>query len=138
MASGFSDYLRNALLKDFAGVAAYAKPATLYFTLHAAAWNPSGMASEFASGNWARIAVTRDNTKFGVTTNVMSLLADAAGVELNAAQQGSNPALAWACYDALTGGNLLFGGDLPAGDQKAYAANDQWVVKGTTTTITLT
>lgn len=138
MASGLSDYLRNALLKDFAGVATYTKPATIYFTLHAAAWNPAGMANEFASGNWARVAVTRSSGNLGVTTNVLSLLADQAGAELNANQQSSNPALSWACYDALTSGNLLFGGDLPAGDQKAYLINDQWIVKGATTTLTLT
>ena len=56
MASGFSDFLRNALLKDFAGVAAYAKPATIYYTLHAVPWNPAGMANEFAGGN-GRVAV---------------------------------------------------------------------------------
>lgn len=136
MASGLSDYLANAFAKDFAGVAAYTKPVTIYYTLHAAAWNPAGMVGEFASGNMARIAVTRDNTKFGVTGRVLSLLADQAGVELNAAQAAGSPALAWAAYDALTGGNLLFGGDLAAGDQKAYAANDQLVVKGTTSTLT--
>ena len=138
MASGFSDFLRNALLKDFAGVAAYAKPATIYYTLHAVPWNPAGMANEFAGGNYARIAVARDNTKFGVAANVMSLLADQAGVELNAQMQAGNPALSWAAYDAAAAGNLLFGGDLSAGDQKSYTINDQIVVKGTTSTVTLT
>ncbi len=138
MASGFSDYLRNAILKDFAGVATFTKPATLYFTLHAAAWNSSGMANEFTSGNWARLAVARDNSHFGVAANVLSLLADQAGAELNAQQQSGSNALAWACYDAASGGNLLFGGDLTSTDQKAYLINDQWIVKGTTTTVTLT
>lgn len=138
MASGFSDYLRNAILKDFAGVATFTKPTTLYFTLHAATWNSSGMANEFASGNWMRIAVTRDSAHFSVSANVLSLLADQAGPELNANQQSSSPALAWACYDAATAGNLLFGGDLTAADQKSYLTNDQWIVKGTTTTLTLT
>ena len=137
MSSGFSDYLRNALLKDFAGVAAFAKPATFYFTLHAAAWNSTSIAAEFASGNWTRLAVARDSAHFSVSANVLALLADQAGPELNSAQQSGANALSWACYDAATGGNLLFGGDLSATDQKAYLVNDQWIVKGTTTTLTL-
>ena len=138
MASGFSDFLRNAWLKDFAGIATYNKPATLYYTLHAAAWNPTAIANEFASGNWARVAVARSDASYGVAANVMSLLADQAGAELNAIQQAGANALCWACYDAPAGGNLLFGGDLSATDQKAYLVNDQWVAKGTTTTLTLT
>ena len=137
MASGLSDYLRNKLLLHLRGTA-YTAPATWYFTLHAAAWNSAGMASEFASGNMARIAVTVNGTNFGVTANVLSLLLDQAGVELNAAQASSAVALSWAAYDALTSGNLLFGGDLAAGDQKQYLANDQIVIKATSTTLTLT
>lgn len=137
MASGFSDDFANKLLRWFNGSLADPRPTTLYYTLHAAAWNPAGMASEFASGNWARIAVTRNSTNFGVTARVLALLADQAGAELNAQQQSGANALSWAAYDAITGGNLVFGGDLGVTDQKAYTTNDQWVVKGTTSTVTL-
>ncbi len=137
MASGFSDDFKNKLLRWLNGSLADPRPATLYFTLHAAAFNSAGMANEFASGNWARVAVTRDNTKFSVAANVMSLIADQAGVELNAQQQGGANALSWAAYDAAAAGNMVMGGDLAVNDQKAYTINDQWIVKGTTTTLTL-
>lgn len=137
MASGFSDDFKNKLLRWLNGSLADPRPATLYFTLHAAAFNPAGMASEFASGNWARVAVARNSGNFGVAANVFSLLADQAGVELNAQQQAGANALSWAAYDAANGGNMVMGGDLAGTDQKPYTTNDQWVVKGTTTTLTL-
>ncbi len=138
MASGLSDYTKNKLLRHLAKVEVWAPPANWYYTLHAAAFNPAGgMANEFASGNMARIAVAVSGVNMGVAANVLSLLADQAGVELNAAQAGSAAALCWAAYDAGAAGNLMAGGDLAAGDQKVYIANDQIVIKATTSTITL-
>lgn len=139
MATGLSDYVKNKLLRHLAKAEVWAPPANWYYTLHAAAWNPAGgIANEFASGNMARIAVAVNGVNFGVAANVLSLLVDQAGVELNAQQAAGANALCWVAYDAAAAGNVMAGGDLAAGDQKAYTANDQIVVKGVTSTITLT
>ncbi len=138
MASGFSSYLKTALLQHTAKLATYTAPTTVYYTLATSAFNASSVTGEFASGNYARIAVTQNSTNFGVSANVLTLLLDQAGVELNATQGAGSPTLSWAVFDAATGGNFLYGGDLASADQKTYAANDQIVVKATATTVTLT
>ena len=138
MASGLSDYLRNKLLRHLAKVEVWVAPATHYFTLNAGAWASAGPTGEFASGNFARIAVTVNGANFDVTANVLALLLDQAGIVLNAQQAAGAVALSWSAWDSLAGGNLLYGGDLAGVDQKAYTTNDQLVAAASGSSISIT
>lgn len=112
-----SDYLEQAVLDHVFGRAAFVAPATLYlalFTTTPAEDGTGGVEVDTADWtNYARVAITNDNTKWGRTGSVVSNLAD---IDFGAAViAGANPDIVgFALFDAATGGNQTHQGDLAA------------------------
>jgi hypothetical protein len=134
MAGSKSNYLENALLDHVLGGGNYSRAATVYLALFTVAPSDAGGGTECTGGSYVRKSVTNDATNFpaassGSKTNGADILF--------AALSGSiGTIVAWGLFDASSGGNLLYWGDLAAGDQKAYVANDQPLVPAGSLTIT--
>lgn len=133
--SNKSDYLRNQILREVAGIAAFAAPATWHIALYTAAPTSAGGGTECTGGGYARRSVTANGTNFSVTTNVLTNLTEMAFGLLS----GSiGTTLAFGIFDASTGGNLLYFGALAAPDQKTYIAGDQPIIPVGALTVTET
>lgn len=131
MASGKSNYLRNAIVDLVLGQGTFVPPATVYVALSTAAWSASTTgttlaASEPSGSGYERVAVTN-------TSSVWP--AAAAGSKSNSSAIAFPNALgSWGAIqsfyvvDAATGGNVLYGGDLytartiQAGDLATFGA----------------
>jgi hypothetical protein len=134
-AGSFSDYAELEVLDHVFGGADYTRPATLYFALFSAAPSDAGGGTELTGNNYSRTAITNNATNFP---------AAAAGSKSNGTQingpifSGTTATVvAWGLFDASSAGNLIVWGDLAAGDQKAYANNDQPIIAVGSLTITL-
>lgn len=118
--SQFSDYLEDALLKHIFRNTDFARPAILYVALYTAAPSDAGGGTEVSS-------VGTDYARQGVATGAASGW-DAPSVEGGGGYQTANTgaitfpvaAIDWGIivaaglFDALSGGNLLFWGNLSA------------------------
>lgn len=113
MASGKSDYLEAALLNHLFGGVAYTVPGTYHFALFTAAPNDAGGGTEVnTSGTgYARVPVTNNTTNFPtiVAPNAKS---NGQPIAFGNASTNWGTVTAFGIYDAGTGGNLLFWGDL--------------------------
>jgi hypothetical protein len=131
MAGSKSNYLENLSLDLILGAvpSGWTRPAglgTVYLAFFSAAPTDAGGGTEISGNNYSRTSITNDGTNFS---------AAASGVKTNAAQfngpvySGTTAThVAWALFDASSGGNMLYWGDLAAQDQKAYLVNDQPIV----------
>lgn len=122
MASGKSEYLAQKLLDHFFGLATYTFPSTVYISLHTQAYNAGGSATEFTGHNYSRVAVSLNDANWSRASQTVSNDAD---IEFPVLSGGSQTSLSFGIWDASSGGNLLFGGDLSATFQKAFGAYDQ-------------
>jgi hypothetical protein len=113
MAGSKSDYLELELLDHVLGGGDFSRPATVWIALYSVAPTDAGGGTEFSAGNYARLSVTNNATNWpaaaaGLKSN---------GVEFAFAEAtGSNwgTAVAFGIFDAVSGGNLLYWGDLGA------------------------
>lgn len=111
MASFWSDYLKNKVLDDFRGIAAFSYPGTSYFALMTEAPGPIGGGTPVDpafqprlpflnnSSNWNAAAAGLSSNKVEMlfTSNALTDFGEVVGI---------------AEYDAATAGNLLTYGDL--------------------------
>jgi len=115
-----SDYLENGLVDHLYRTASLAKPTTVYVALFTAAPSDAGGGTEVAGGAYARVAVGPSDTAWnatqGGTTGASSgtggLTANAADVVFPAPTANWGTIVAFATFDALTGGNMLHHGAL--------------------------
>lgn len=115
MASGKSNYLRNALLNHVLGRVTFTPPATVYLALSTAAWTPTATGSSLnevggTGTGYGRVGVPNDATNFPSTTTGSK--ANALAQLFAAAQLDWGTALSFYLVDASSGGNCLYGGDL--------------------------
>jgi hypothetical protein len=109
-----SNYLENELLDHAFGGGDYARPASVYVSLHSADPGDTG-ASELSGGGYARAAVTNNSTNFPAASD---------GEKANA-----NPIEFPAATTDWPGGNFLVGGPLDeaktveTGDTASFAAD---------------
>lgn len=115
MASGKSNYLRQAILEQNLNIAAaYTPPTTLYVALSTAVWTPTATGGTLAAteptNGYARVSVPNDATTW-VTGLNLSRTNDV--VISFASPSGSwGTILSFYLVDAASGGNILYGGDL--------------------------
>lgn len=132
MAGSKSNYLENIILDLLLGVVpagGWARPAGLanvYLALFTVTPGDANGGTEAAGSSYARKQLANDATNFGaavngVKTNVQDIL-------FTTFTGNVGTIVAWGLYDQAAGGNLLFWGDLAVGDQKAYVANDQFMI----------
>ena len=133
MAGSKSDYLENKLLRHMAKLEVFAAPANWYLTLFTVAPTDAGGGTECAGGNYVRKLVAVDGVNFTVTASTLTTGADVLFLVQTAA---IGTPVAWGIFDAASGGNLLWWGDLLVGDQKVYSINDQPIIPASTIAIT--
>lgn len=110
MAGSKSNFLENELLDHVLGAATYTPPATVYIALFTAAPTDAGGGTEVSGGSYARVSVTNNDTNWpaasgGIKNN---------GTEITFPTASANwgTIVAMGIFDAASGGNLLFWGDL--------------------------
>lgn len=118
MSSGMSAYLEAKILDHVLGGTTYTPPATVYFALSTAAFDPSatGSAMSEATGTaYARQAQTNNTTNFPNATGSNPAV-KSTGTTVDWGTAGSSWGTIQSVYilDASSAGNVLYGGDLPA------------------------
>ena len=117
-----SYYLDNAVLDAALRNTAYSSPATVYVALYTASPGPSGGGTEVAGGSYARTACT-----FGAPSS--GALVNSAPCTFPQATGNWGTVTSFGVFDAPTGGNLLYYGNLTAsktintGDQLTFATS---------------
>ena len=105
-----SDYLENKLVDHLFRSTALAQPAGIYLALGTAASDSSF--TELSGGGYARINLGRGdanwNQAFGTTALIVAK-------ESGAATGNWGDITKWALYDAASGGNMLYYGDMAHG-----------------------
>jgi len=103
--AALSDYAENAMLDHLLGGGDYTAAATLYASLHSGALNDAGAGTEFSAGNYARKAVTNNNTNFPAASSRTKLLHIL--TEFLQASAAWGTVASWGLWEASTSGNLL-------------------------------
>jgi hypothetical protein len=140
MAGSKSDYLEKAILDYLLGAVALAVPPStgtpVYVALSLAAYSDAatGSAMTEVTGNaYARVAVPNNPTNWTAASGVSpALKVNGGAITFTAATgnwgNGSQPVLSFYIVDALSAGNVLYGGDLGtskligSGDTATFAA----------------
>ena len=125
--SAFSDYLENKVLLHVLANTAYSSPTTVYLGLHTADPTDAGTGTE-VSGN----AYARQVAAFTVTNDTAS---NTSAIEFPTATGSWGTVSHVGIWDNLTGGNLLFHGQLSA--SKTIASGDVFRVPAGDLDITL-
>ena len=109
MAGSKSNYLENEILDHVLGGADWPRPSTVYLAMYTTAPSDSGGGVEVSAGGYARLSITNNATNFP---------AAASGAKSNGTDfvfpEATNAwglVIAWALFDAVTAGNMLYWGD---------------------------
>jgi hypothetical protein len=105
-----SNYLENKILDHVLGGVTYTPPATLYVALFTAAPGETGGGTEVSGGGYARVAVANDTTNWPAASNGQK--SNGTVITFPAATANWGTVVAWGIFDAATGGNLLYYGDV--------------------------
>lgn len=119
MIGGMSDYLENKLLDHSLGKAAFTMPTANYLALFTAAPTDAAGGTEVTGGSYARQNAT-------TALNAASAGSSTTGSQITFpdASAAWGDVLAWATFDALTTGNMLWWGWLGSGaEAPGTAAN---------------
>lgn len=120
MAGSFSDFLELELLDHVFGAAAYTAPVTLYVALYTADPSDAGGGTEVAAVDYARKAVTNNDTNFPAAA--AGAKSNGAAITWDAATSAWGTVIAVGIFDAATDGNLLAWSDLAI--DKAISSGD--------------
>lgn len=112
MAGSKADYLENKVLDHVLGASVYTAPATVYIALYTTAPTDAGGGVEVTGGSYARKSVTNNATNWpaaagGSKTNGTDIV-------FVTATASWGTIVAFAIFDAVTAGNMLYWGDLSA------------------------
>jgi hypothetical protein len=105
--AAISNFLENALINATLRNTAYVSPTTVYVALYTTDPTDDGSGTEVSGGSYARIAAT-----FGAPSNGSSSIT--ADVTFSQATANWGVVTHFGIHDALTGGNLLYHGQLTA------------------------
>lgn len=101
-----SDYLENKILNFVFNGGSFTAPSTVYLALFTSEPTDAGGGTEVSGGSYARKAVTCNTTNFPLTTTGIITLATAQAFATATADWGT--VVAFAIFDALSGGNMLY------------------------------
>lgn len=109
-----SQYIENAIANWFRGTAFPTVPAQMYLAAFTAAPTSSGGGTEVSGGGYARVQVTPNTTNWNAPTNSGNAQQITNAVQIAFAQATASwgSVVGVALFDALTGGNMLWYGDL--------------------------
>lgn len=110
MAGSKSNDLENKLLDHVLGGGDYTRPATVYIALYTVAEDDAGGGTEVAAGDYVRKAVTNNATNWPAASGG----AKSNGTEIAFAEATSSwgTVVSFGIWDAVSGGNLMYWGDL--------------------------
>lgn len=110
MAGNLKDDIENKILEHSTGYAEWVKPTNTYLGLFIVAPTDSGAGTEVSAGNYTRIQIGWGAAVGGAQSNVTSIRFPATGTA--SADYGTVVALG--VFDNVTGGNLIWYGNLSA------------------------
>ncbi|NBW16051.1 MAG: hypothetical protein EBR82_49520 [Caulobacteraceae bacterium] len=128
MAGSFSNYLENKLLDQIFGGVAYSFPASIYIGLATTVASDGATFTEISGNNYARVAVTRNQTNFPAA--VAGAVSNGTAITFPQASGSWGTIVAVGVFDASTAGNLLAWADLTvsktiaSGDTASFAVGD--------------
>ena len=125
----FTTYLRNKVLDDVLGTAAFTAPTTVYIGLYTTATGAAGGGTEVSGNGYARKAMTFDAAAAGASDNTSA-------VEFDTATGSWGTITHTAVLDAATVGNMLMENALTA--SKAIASGDVFRFQAGEFDVTLT
>lgn len=111
MLGGMSDYLEGKIVEHAAGKTAFTMP-TNHLALFTAAPSDSGGGTEVSGGSYAR-----QNLSTALGTHSGGVISNSSQVTFPDASADWGTILAWATFDASTGGNMLWWGWLGTGGE---------------------
>lgn len=126
--SALSAFLENEINDHVLGGGDFSRPATVHFALFTAAPNEGGGGTECSGGAYARVAVTNNATNF--PASVSGVKANGTAITFPTATASLGTVVAFGVFDAASGGNLLYFGNLAttrsitSGDTARFAAGD--------------
>ena len=129
-----SDYLEGALQDHTFGIATFTAPATVYVALSTADPTDAGTGiAEPSGGSYARAAVTNNGTNW---TRTGGQISNATVITYAQATGDWGSISHFAIYDAVTGGNMLYYGEVNSGTPVAILTNDtpEWAIGTLTVT----
>jgi len=125
----FTTYLRNKVLDDVLGTAAYTAPTTVYVGLFTSATGAAGGGTEVVGNGYTRKAMAFDAAASGASDNTSA-------VEFDTATGSWGTITHTAVLDAATAGNMLMENALTA--SKAIASGDVFRFQAGEFDVTLT
>ena len=125
----FTTYLRNKVLDDVLGTAAFTAPTTVYIGLYTSATGAAGGGTEVSGNGYTRKAMAFDAAVSGASDNTSA-------VEFDTATGSWGTITHTAVLDASTSGNMLMENALTA--SKAIASGDVFRFQAGEFDVTLT
>lgn len=123
-----SDYLENKILDHILGGPDYTRPATVHIALFTSAPNDAGGGTEVSGGDYARVAVTNNDTNWPAASS--GAKSNGTDVTFPTATASWGTVVAFGIFDDPSAGNLLFWSTLTvnkavsSGDTVKFATGD--------------
>lgn len=125
MSSGIANYLRNKIVDWFHRGQTFVPPATIYIALVSTTPTPGGAGTPLSGTGYARVGIASDATHWASTNGATTTTTPSTGttgltsnngvVDFGTAGAAWGTASHWEAYDALSGGNRLFWGEIVDG-----------------------
>ena len=128
MPGSIANYAENKILDHVLGGPDFTRPATVYVALYTVAPSDTGGGTEVTGGAYARAAVTNNATNWPAAAN--GLKSNGTVITYAQATAAWGTIVAFAVFDAASGGNMLVHGTLTenkvigSGDTAQFAVGD--------------
>ena len=122
MSGSLSDYLEAKLADGVLGGPDFTHPATVWLALFTVTPADAGGGTECTGGSYARASTANNSTNWPAATGTSTVKANGTAITFPTATAAWGTVVAWALFDAVTAGNLLFWGAV--GTAKAVGIND--------------
>jgi hypothetical protein len=111
--SAMSNYLEKALNDHVLGGPDFIRPGTVHFALFTGVTDgDANNVTQPSGGGYARVAVTNNSTNFPGATSGSGSKSNGTQITFPTATGSWGTVTHWGVYDAATGGNLLYWGEL--------------------------
>ncbi len=115
MAGSKGDFLEARVLDLVLGAVSYSPAGTVYVALFTVIPADSGGGTEVSGGSYARVALTNNTTNWPASTGTNpTVKANGTAITFPKATANWGTIVAFAIFDANSGGNLLYWGSLAA------------------------
>ena len=112
--AAMSDYLEGQIRAHIFRTASFTKPTALYIGLFTGAPSDSGGGTEVTGGSYARVQRDPLDANWTATSSTDGITTNAAAITFAAPTANWGTVSHFAIFDASSGGNMLFHGELSA------------------------